>query len=191
MSFISIAGNVDLAVNGNILYADNYVDLLAFDLSNINNIKMVKRIEDVFTHMYYHETGEIITFKDTVLTTENPTWQREGGWVMDAGMSFSANYSAASQSYGTGGSMARFTLSNQHLYAVDESTLRVFDVKTPADPTFVKPIDLGWGIETIFPFQNKLFIGSNSGMHIYDASTPTLLLEWRFMNMYGLVTLLS
>jgi hypothetical protein len=172
LSFIPIAGNVDMAVNGNILYADNYVDLLAFDLSSINNIQMVKRIEDVFTHMYYHETGEIITFRDTVITTENPTWQREGGWLMNASLSFSANYSAASKSYGTGGSMARFTLSNQHLYAVDESTLRVFDVKTPADPTFVKPIDLGWGIETIFPFQDKLFIGSNRGMHIYDASTP-------------------
>jgi hypothetical protein len=171
LSFIPIAGNVDLAVNGNILYADNYVDLLAFDISNIANIKLIKRIEDVFTHMYYHQTGEIITFKDTVLTSENPNWGGEF-WLMNSSMSFSANYSAASQSYGTGGSMARFTLSNEHLYAVDESTLRVFDVKTASNPTFVKPIDLGWGIETIFPFQDKLFIGSNVGMHIYDASTP-------------------
>ncbi|MFC5624097.1 LVIVD repeat-containing protein [Algoriphagus winogradskyi] len=171
LSFIPIAGNVDLAVNGNILYADNYVDLLAFDISNIANIKLIKRIEDVFTHMYYHQTGEIITFKDTVLTSENPNWGGEF-WLMNSSMSFSANYSAASQSYGTGGSMARFTLSNEHLYAVDQSTLRVFDVKTASNPTFVKPIDLGWGIETIFPFQDKLFIGSNVGMHIYDASTP-------------------
>jgi hypothetical protein len=59
-----------------------------------------------------------------------------------------------------------------HLYAVDESKMRVFDVQTPSEPKFIKPIDLGWGIETIFPFQKKLFIGSNRGMHIYDASTP-------------------
>lgn len=172
LSFIPIAGNVDMAVNGNILYADNYVDLLAFDISKIANIQLIKRVEDVFTHMYYHQTGEIITFKDTVITSENPDWLMEGGWMMDASMSFSANLSAASQNYGTGGSMARFTLSNEHLYAVDESTLRVFDVAQPADPSFVKPIDLGWGIETIFPFEDKLFIGSNVGMHIYDASTP-------------------
>jgi hypothetical protein len=172
LSFIPIAGNVDMAVNGNILYADNYVDLLAFDISKIGNIQLIKRVEDVFTHMYSHDTGEIITFRDTVVTSEYPTWQMEGGWLMDSRISFSANFSAASQSYGTGGSMARFTLSNGHLYAVDESTLRVFDVENPADPTFVKPIDLGWGIETIFPFENKLFIGSNVGMHIYDASTP-------------------
>ena len=173
LSFIPIAGNVDMAVNGNILYADNYVDLLAFDISKISNIKLIKRVEDVFTHMYYHETGEIITFKDTVLTSENPNWQFEGGWLMDSRMSFSANYAAASQSYGTGGSMARFTLSNEHLYAVDESTMRVFNVENADNPVLVKPIDLGWGIETIFPFQDKLFIGSNFGMHIYDASTPS------------------
>ena len=175
LSFIPIAGNVDMAVNGKILYADNYVDLLAFDLSNINDIKLVKRVEDVFTHMYTHATGEIITFRDTVITTENPTWGFEdgGGWLMNSSMSFSSNYSAAAQSYGTGGSMARFTLSNLHLYAVDQSTMRVFDVENPADPNFIKPIDLGWGIETIFPFEDKLFIGSNVGMHIYDASTPS------------------
>ncbi|WP_040302644.1 LVIVD repeat-containing protein [Algoriphagus machipongonensis] len=172
LSFIPIEGNVDMAVNGDILYADNYVDLLAFDISKIGNIQLIKRVEDVFSHMYNHATGQITTFKDTVITTENPTWQVERGWLMDINVSFAANFSAAAQSYGTGGSMARFTLSNEHLYAVDESTLHVFDVENAADPKFVKPIDLGWGIETIFPFEDKLFIGSNNGMHIYDASTP-------------------
>ncbi len=170
LSFIPIEGNVDLAINSDILYADNYVDLLAFDISKISQIKLVNRVKDVFTHMYRHDTGKIITFKDTVITTEGPRW--EVGWIKRSDISFTANMAAASQSYGTGGSMARFTLMDGHLYAVDESTLRVFDVKSPAEPKFIKPIDLGWGIETIFPFQKKLFIGSNRGMHIYDASTP-------------------
>ena len=172
LSFIPIEGNVDLAVNDNILYADNYVDLLAFDISKISNIKLVNRVKDVFTHMYRHDTGQIITFKDTVITTENPRWEMGGFWPMRSDMSFTGNLSAASKSYGTGGSMARFTLMDGHLFAVDESTMRVFDVQNAADPKFIKPIDLGWGIETIFPFQKKLFIGSNRGMHIYDASTP-------------------
>src|SRR5690606_40659761 len=50
--FINIPGNVDLAVNANILYADSYVDLLAFDISETDNIQLVKRVEDVFPHMY-------------------------------------------------------------------------------------------------------------------------------------------
>jgi len=173
-SFIPIGGNMDLAVNSNILYADNYVDLVAFDISDINNIKLVKRVEDVFAHQYNHATGQVVTYRDTVLTTDRASWGcfNCDFYAMNASLSYAANYSAAAQSYGTGGSMARFTLANEHLYAVDASVLRVFDVKTASEPQFVKPIDLGWGIETIFPFQEKLFIGSNIGMHIYDASTP-------------------
>ena len=173
LSFIPIEGNVDLAINSDILYADNYVDLLAFDLSNIQKIRLVKRVEDVFKHLYQHSTGKIITFKDTVLTSDSPAWAFETFWTVRPGMSFLSNMSKASQSYGTGGSMARFTLMDGHLFAVDESTLRVFDVLNPAEPKFLKPIELGWGIETIFPFDQKLFIGSNRGMHIYDASTPS------------------
>jgi hypothetical protein len=173
LSFIPIEGNVDLAINSDILYADNYVDLLAFDLSNIQKIRLVKRVNDVFNHLYQHSTGKIITFKDTVLTSDSPAWAFETFWTVRPGMSLLANMSKASQSYGTGGSMARFTLMDGHLFAVDESTLRVFDVLNPAEPKFLKPIELGWGIETIFPFDQKLFIGSNRGMHIYDASTPS------------------
>jgi hypothetical protein len=173
LSFIPIEGNVDLAINSDILYADNYVDLLAFDLTNIRNIRLVKRVEDVFNHLYQHSTGKIITFKDTVLTSNSPAWAFETMWTVRPGISFLSNMSKASQSYGTGGSMARFTLMDGHLFAVDASTLRVFDVQNPAEPKFLKPIELGWGIETIFPFDQKLFIGSNRGMHIYDASTPS------------------
>lgn len=172
LSFIPIEGNVDLAINSDILYADNYVDLLAFDISNIQSIRLVNRIEDVFTHLYQHSTGKIITFKDTVLTSDSPRWEYNDMWTVRPGMSLLSNMAKASQSYGTGGSMARFTLLDGHLFAVDESTLRVFDVLSPAEPKFIKPIELGWGIETIFPFDQKLFIGSNRGMHIYDASQP-------------------
>ncbi len=172
LSFIPIEGNVDLAINSDILYADNYVDLLAFDISNIRSIRLVNRIEDVFTHLYQHSTGKIITFKDTVLTSDSPRWEYNDMWTVRPGMSLLSNMAKASQSYGTGGSMARFTLMDGHLFAVDQSTLRVFDVLSPAEPKFIKPIELGWGIETIFPFNQKLFIGSNRGMHIYDASKP-------------------
>uniref|UniRef100_UPI004047C4A2 LVIVD repeat-containing protein n=1 Tax=Algoriphagus sp. TaxID=1872435 RepID=UPI004047C4A2 len=172
LSFIPIEGNVDLAINSDILYADNYVDLLAFDISNIRAVRMVKRIEDVFTHLYQHSTGKIITFKDTVLTSDSPRWEEDGMWLVRPNLSFSANMAKAASNYGTGGSMARFTLMDGHLFAVDESTLRIFDVLSPAEPKFIKPIELGWGIETIFPFDQKLFIGSNRGMHIYDASKP-------------------
>ncbi|QHT67113.1 hypothetical protein GXP67_10855 [Rhodocytophaga rosea] len=50
ISFISIPGNVDIAVKDNILYADNATDLVALDISNPNDIKLVKRIMNTFPY---------------------------------------------------------------------------------------------------------------------------------------------
>lgn len=177
INFIPIVGNVDMAVNSNMLYADNYADLLVFDISEIRNIKMKTRVEDVFMHMYTDFSKSIIlTFKDTVVTQNSDFPQfwssRWGGLFFQAGDMRANMSSGGGESYGQGGSMARFTLMSSHLYTVDDHSLRVFDVKQKDDPRLVKTIDLGWGIETIFPFQNKLFIGSNTGMHIYDAADP-------------------
>lgn len=193
INFIKIPGNVDLAVNSNMLYADNYLDLLVFDISDPRNIQQVKRVEDVFESMYTdRSTGTFMTLKDTVMTMDsevnrgwglgwgNIFWNRGGMFAVSSDAS-----RAGGESYGQGGSMARFTLMSAHLYAVDEHSLRVFNVEKKDNPEFIKGIHLGWGIETIFPFQKKLFIGSNTGMHIYDASNPS---EPKQMSVYQHVT---
>ncbi|WP_315816618.1 hypothetical protein [Paraflavitalea speifideaquila] len=80
---------------------------------------------------------------------------------------------------GQGGSMARFTLINNFLYTVTANSLNTFDVSTAQQPSFVAARNLNnWGIETIFPFKEKLFIGSNSGMYIYNVSTPVHHNHW-------------
>ena len=43
-------GNYDMAVKDNMLYVDNYVDLVVFDVSNTSDILLVNRIEKVFTN---------------------------------------------------------------------------------------------------------------------------------------------
>lgn len=73
---------------------------------------------------------------------------------------------------GKGGSTARFTLANGHLYTVDKRTLHVFSLNEPANPTKVARTDVNTWVETIFPRGNHLFIGTRFGMHIYDINTP-------------------
>ena len=73
-------------------------------------------------------------------------------------------------SEGVGGSMARFTLWNDYMYAVTQSELKVFDVANPQQPLEGSTQNIGWNIETIFPFQGQLLIGSQSGMFIYNIS---------------------
>lgn len=69
--------------------------------------------------------------------------------------------------------MARFRLAGSYLYGVDESRLKVVDLQNAVAPQWVNTVDIGWGIETIFPHEDKLFIGSNSGMFIYNNANPT------------------
>lgn len=162
-AFLQIPGNVDLAITNNILYADSYVDLLAFDISSMANIKQVKRVTDVFSQFYLPGNAAqkyVVTYKDTLV--KKSTYKN-----MEMYASTTSNSSSSS---GQGGSMARFTLLNDHLYTVGQADLSLFDVKTAANPSFVKSIVLGWGVETIFPYENKLFIGTNRGMHIFNAT---------------------
>lgn len=74
---------------------------------------------------------------------------------------------------GTGGSMARFTIIGSYLYTVDEQQLKVYDINNPADPVLKNTTDVGFNIETIFPFKDKLFIGSSSVVYIFSIADPS------------------
>ena len=49
-SFIKVPGNMDMAIKDNILYADSYIDIVAIDISDLENPKEVKRVENVFPY---------------------------------------------------------------------------------------------------------------------------------------------
>lgn len=74
---------------------------------------------------------------------------------------------------GKGGSLARFTISGNYMYAVDESKLFAYDITNQANPQLVKTSDIGFNIETIFPYEDKLFIGSQDAMYVYSIANPS------------------
>lgn len=73
---------------------------------------------------------------------------------------------------GQSGSMARFTVSGNHLYTVGESSMQIFDISDVQRPVKGEYIPVGFNIETIFTDQSALFIGSQNGMYIYDIANP-------------------
>ncbi len=73
---------------------------------------------------------------------------------------------------GVSGSLARFAVTSGHLYTVSNSDLNLFNISDPESPAFQGKISLGSGIETIFPRNNALFIGTQTGMQIYDITSP-------------------
>lgn len=73
---------------------------------------------------------------------------------------------------GAGGSMARFAITGNTLYIVSKQSLEVYDITDGGNPVKATTRNMGVGIETIFPYQQNLFIGANDGMYIYNNATP-------------------
>src|SRR5690349_21737790 len=92
-------------------------------------------------------------------------------------VSFSCNKSssdaAAIGGAGQGGSLARFTIAGNYLYTVDKESLKVFDISNASQPVYKRTVPVGFEIETIFPFSDKLFIGSTSVVHIFSIADPS------------------
>ncbi|MGB1217849.1 MAG: LVIVD repeat-containing protein, partial [Saprospiraceae bacterium] len=68
---------------------------------------------------------------------------------------------------GTAGSYARFITVGDFLYIVDNENIQTFNVSDPSLPNKVDEQSIGSQIESIFNFQDKLFIGSGQGLFIY------------------------
>jgi hypothetical protein len=184
-AFIPIPGNVDMAIKGTTLYADSYVDLVAIDIADPLNAVEVARIEDAFPYM----TPSPWIAEDFVAGSRVDTPDESIGVVVGWELTRTervrtnfmldvANESAAptgvnrSGATGTGGSMARFTIVEPFLYALHDSYIQLVRIDDPVNPSLWSTVDVGWGIETIFPYGNYLFIGSTTGMFIYDNTNP-------------------
>lgn len=191
ISFIEIPGIIDMAIKNNTLYADSYIDLVAIDISNPTAVKEVGRVQNVFQNglfdginWYYDAYGKTIvdyewkTVTETVKTNCGgvSTWPvYYGGSVREDALAGTANKNGSTtngSTTGQGGSMARFTVYDNYLYTVSNTSLVLFDIEKEASPDSSTAIQLGWGIETIFPYKDKLFIGSNTGMFIFDNANP-------------------
>ena len=89
------------------------------------------------------------------------------------GLSCSKGDSNLSGDAGSGGSIARMTISGNYLYVVSATALYTYDITQPETTVLISEQPIGWGdIETIFPYRDKLFIGSQSGMYVFDNSDP-------------------
>ena len=108
----------------------------------------------------------ILPLNDVIMTANGPA---EGGGTFDALNSTGTNLNSGP---GVAGSMARFAIVSNYLYTIDYSNMTLFDLSDCANPTQWTQVNVGWNIETIFPYQDNLFIGSQTGMHIFDNSNP-------------------
>ncbi len=189
-AFLNIDGNEHFAVIDDHLQANKFNALLTLDISDVKNPVERSRIKNVFQEVWEDPARGFLvgyqrTNRTTVLDCSDPNfnsvrWRNgRGGPILmwnnrlEANVDFISTADQASGSdVGIGGSTARFTIAANHLYAVSDFDMKVFDVNDAGRPALKNTINLGWGIETIYPFKDNLFIGSNTGMQIFDIGDP-------------------
>ncbi|MFM2388332.1 MAG: hypothetical protein RL660_3089 [Bacteroidota bacterium] len=175
------AGNAhDMAMKNNMLYLDCSDELVTLNLTDINNISLANRQQNVFSsnNMPTTANNEIFIgyrYVDTIVNEDIlPNYQYYSGYYVDVN---TANMSASLGGGGgniisTGGSMARFCIVNNYLYCVDRTRLLTYNISNVAQPSSSAVANLTWGIETIYPMADKLFIGSQTGMYIFSIANP-------------------
>lgn len=187
LAFLDIPGNVDLAVKGNYLYADNYVDLIVLDISNLSSPVEVARVQDIFPYtipetseMYPisnidQNQGVIVGWQVKQVTEEITNNGISPYYYFDKGLgAFMMNDSrgAPTQTVGIGGSMARFIINSDQFYGLNQTNMQVIDISEPTKPVAGNKIQMSRMVETVFIEGKNLFVGTQTGMLIYDVSVP-------------------
>ncbi len=184
--FYEILGNVDIAIRGNILFADSYIDLVAYDISDIMNPVEISRMENVFPEvlpiveeqdypiaygLLDRDNGVIVGW-EVKLVRESNLWGN-GNWRWGAEFTTMDGGSNGGQA-GIAGSMARFMLHHNYLYSVAQPwVLKTIDVINPSNMTVTDSIYTWREMETLFRLDELLFVGTTSGMVVYSLENPS------------------
>jgi len=181
ISFLKILGNTDIAVKDEMLFADSYSDLVVFDISDIRKIVEKNRLNDVFPFYYpayptvendnpvYYDYQNITADKIIVDWTVKQEKRKPQNYdiLIDRG-GIMVNATSSEGAVGKGGSLARFMIVEDFLYAVDNQKINIFNIQNLSVPKKINEQYVGWGIETIFNRNEYLYLGSTNGMYIYD-----------------------
>jgi len=189
IAFIEIPGNVDMAIRNDLLYAESYTDLLVIDISDPEQPALSTRIEDLFEYIlpsydYNYPLDEIDQDKGVVTAFElkkvtHEVYNHPYPWPIFYDYALESSYAgggtvgAASNTYGVGGSMARFIAYDDYLYALESTwKLKSISLADPENPVVEKEVYLGWNIETVFIANDYLYLGTTSGLLILDLANP-------------------
>ncbi|WP_455639115.1 LVIVD repeat-containing protein [Parabacteroides sp.] len=185
VGFIELIGNADVAIRNNMLYADSYVDLVWFDISNPALPVLKDRLEDVFIQTLPPIENGIIDcdiYSDEVRakgvvvgwTQEEMTYTREyyKDQILLNDAATNSPSGSLGSSTGVNGSMSRFGLYKDYLYVVLNDQLSIFNLAGAEPEKAAESIWLSGSVETIFSYKDCLFMGTPTGMMIYSVADP-------------------
>jgi hypothetical protein len=174
LKFVTIDGCNDIAVRGTVLYANQGPDIISLDISDINNILFLDREKEVMNTHLLDDGMFVVDYSQKEVTeiiedANCNSGRNGGGWRFEDQVVANANGGSSNgggSSSGTGGSMARFSIIGNTLYVVDNDEIVTFSLD--GGMTKTSTTNAGWNVETIFGMEDYLFLGTSTGMLIYN-----------------------
>ncbi|HZG00218.1 MAG TPA: hypothetical protein VEY71_04405 [Chitinophagales bacterium] len=80
---------------------------------------------------------------------------------------------AGASNTGKNGSITRFAIHNDYMYAIDLNYLRVYNLVND-DPYLVHSLEIDYGLETIFIHGNRVFLGAVDGVYLVNIDNPAV-----------------
>ena len=182
ISFIQIPSNREFYVHNNSIYAESVYDMLKIDISDRSTPKLTNRIENAFIQEFTNENGQaLIGFEYETVTEEldpnSSIWDlaQNGNNVFvdfqDRLIPESAVPSSfAGSSQSSIGTVNRIAVSEDYVYTISTRFLTVF--KDEGALQLKGTHDIGWDMETIYPQDDALFVGTRSSMQIINITSP-------------------
>jgi hypothetical protein len=187
VGFIELTGSYDLFIYNRVLYADAFIDLVCFDITSPADPKLKGRLENAFPEILppiennfgydyalcqegIANNGIIVGWKLTQRTREI----KNDGWKYDEdptdtnplfnrkGVSFNR----------INGSTSRFGLYREYLYTVINNNMSIFNLSGSSPVKNIENKYIREDVETIFNYQDKLFMATPTGLSIYSVEDP-------------------
>ncbi|MEN8813176.1 MAG: hypothetical protein ABF277_07715 [Candidatus Arcticimaribacter sp.] len=197
LHFINIPGSLDLSIIDDHLYSDMFSALVVFNISDVTQPDLIEdfTVEDVFYYNPYRTIDTASRSEESYAYTQYESIDESRGivtgWEVEIRQepleeqimylrledSAFAEATTTVQADGfnevsTAGSMTRFLPIGRYLYTINFNELVLFSIGDNYQPSRVARLDTGTQAETLFQLNDLLFVGSTTGMLMYDVASP-------------------
>jgi len=198
LHFINIPGSLDLTIFDDHLYSDMFSALVVFDISDVTLPDLIEdfTVEEVFYYNPYRTLDNVsrleVGYDYTQYESIDDSRGIVTGWEVEIRQepledqilylrledTAIAETTSSDQANGfnevsTAGSMTRFLPIDRYLYTINFNELVLFSIGDNYQPSRFARLDTGTQAETLFQLNNLLFVGSTTGMLMYDVTSPS------------------
>ncbi len=84
----------------------------------------------------------------------------------------SSDFAFDSNNNGVSGSITRFATLGDFMYTLNPNQLQTFDISNPEQPVLLSELETDYGLETIFIYDSRIYLGAKTGLYILGLDNP-------------------